>query len=79
VDKSGIVSRSSPRHLPKGRGEAGLPSTMARTALQRALGCSASSPPARGFMQFYNHERPHQGYRVRGRTPAALFWGAARA
>jgi hypothetical protein len=22
-------------------------------------------------------ERPHQGYRVRGRTPAALLWGVA--
>src|SRR6266850_1893954 len=41
-----------------------------RTALQRSL---------EAFMQSYNHERPHQGYRVRGRTPAALFWGAARA
>jgi transposase InsO family protein len=30
-----------------------------------------------GFLQFYNHERPHQGYRLRGRTPAELFWGAA--
>ena len=40
-----------------------------RTALQRSL---------EGFMQSYNHERPHQGYRLRGRTPAALFWGAAR-
>jgi transposase InsO family protein len=41
-----------------------------RTALQRSLD---------GFMQSYNHERPHQRYRVRGRTPAALFWGAPRA
>ena len=41
-----------------------------RTALQRSL---------ETFMQSYNHERPHQGYRLRGRTPAALFWGAARA
>lgn len=40
-----------------------------RTALQRSL---------EAFMQSYNHERPHQGYRLRGRTPAALFWGAAR-
>ena len=40
-----------------------------RTALQHSL---------EAFMQSYNHERPHQGYRVRGRTPAALFWGAAR-
>ncbi len=36
-----------------------------RTALQHSL---------EAFMQSYNHERPHQGYRVRGRTPAALFW-----
>ena len=29
------------------------------------------------FLHFYNHQRPHQGYRTRGRTPSALFWGAA--
>jgi transposase InsO family protein len=40
-----------------------------RTALQRSL---------EAFMQSYNHARPHQGYRLRGRTPATLFWGAAR-
>jgi transposase InsO family protein len=40
-----------------------------RTALQRSL---------EAFMHSYSHERPHQGYRVRGRTPAALFWSAAR-
>ena len=33
----------------------------------------------RGFMQFYNFERPHHGYRVRGRTPAAVFHGAVAA
>jgi transposase InsO family protein len=27
------------------------------------------------FMRFYNEQRPHQGYRLRGRTPAELFWG----
>ncbi len=27
------------------------------------------------FMHFYNRQRPHQGYRLRGRTPAELFWG----
>lgn len=27
------------------------------------------------FMRFYNQQRPHQGYRLRGRTPAELFWG----
>jgi transposase InsO family protein len=41
-----------------------------RAALQRSLDA---------FMHSYNHERPHQGYRVRGRTPAALFWGALSA
>jgi len=41
-----------------------------RTALQRSLAA---------FMRFYNEHRPHQGYRVRGRTPAALFHGVVRA
>ncbi len=29
-----------------------------------------------GFLHFYNHDRPHHGYRTRGRTPAALLLGA---
>ena len=29
-----------------------------------------------GFLRFYNSERPHQGYRTKGRTPAEVFWGA---
>ena len=33
----------------------------------------------RGFLRFYNFERPHHGYRVRGRTPATLFHGAVAA
>ena len=41
-----------------------------RVALQRTLD---------GFMHYYNTERPHQGYRVRGRTPGALLWGVAAA
>ena len=28
------------------------------------------------FLRFYNHERPHQGYRTRGQTPVTLFLGA---
>jgi len=28
------------------------------------------------FLAFYNRRRPHQGYRLKGRTPATLFWGA---
>ena len=31
------------------------------------------------FLRFYNHERPHRGYRLRGRTPATVFWGAIAA
>jgi transposase InsO family protein len=26
-----------------------------------------------GYLVFYNRERPHQGYRLRGRTPASMF------
>jgi transposase len=32
-----------------------------------------------GFLAFYNFDRPHHGYRVRGRTPATLFHGAVAA
>ena len=31
------------------------------------------------FMRFYNEQRPHHGYRLGGRTPAAVFHGAVRA
>jgi transposase InsO family protein len=31
------------------------------------------------FLEFYNRRRPHQGYRLNGRTPATLFWGASAA
>lgn len=39
-----------------------------RVALQQTL---------EAFLRFYNTQRPHQGYRLRGRTRAELFWGAA--
>ncbi len=29
------------------------------------------------YLGFYNHQRPHLGYRTRGRPPADIFWGAA--
>lgn len=29
-----------------------------------------------GFLRFYNHQRPHHGYRTRGRTPAEILLGA---
>lgn len=38
-----------------------------RAALDRTL---------QDFLHFYNCERPHHGYRVRGRTPATIFHGA---
>jgi transposase InsO family protein len=38
-----------------------------RAALDRTL---------QRFMRFYNFERPHHGYRVRGRTPATIVFGA---
>jgi len=28
------------------------------------------------YLRFYNYERPHRGYRTRGRTPAQIVWGA---
>jgi len=31
------------------------------------------------FLQFYNHERTHRGYRLNGRTPATVFFGAVAA
>ena len=28
------------------------------------------------FLRLYNHQRPHHGYRTRGRTPGQIVWGA---
>ena len=41
-----------------------------RAALQRALD---------RYLRFYNHERPHRGYRLKGLTPATKFAGAMAA
>jgi transposase InsO family protein len=41
-----------------------------RVALQRSLDT---------FVEFYNHQRTHRGYRLNGRTPATIFWGAIAA
>jgi len=30
------------------------------------------------FLEFYNFQRPHRGYRTKGRVPAEIFWGAVR-
>ncbi len=40
------------------------------SALQRSLD---------GFLRFYNTERSHRGYRLRGRTPITIFAGAVAA
>ena len=32
----------------------------------------------KSFLRFYNFERPHQGYRTKGRTPSEIFWGGVR-
>ncbi len=40
---------------------------------------SAMEQTLQAFLRFYNERRPHQGYRLRGQTPGALFWGAATA
>ena len=29
-----------------------------------------------GALRLYNFDRPHHGYRTRGRTPASILWGA---
>jgi transposase InsO family protein len=42
-------------------------------------GCRALQTSLDHFLQFYNHERPHRGYRLRGRTPATLLVGAVAA
>jgi transposase InsO family protein len=41
-----------------------------RVALQRSLDT---------FLEFYNHQRTHRGYRLNGCTPATIFWGAIAA
>jgi transposase InsO family protein len=41
-----------------------------RVALQRSLDT---------FLDFYNYQRTHRGYRLNGRTPATIFWGAIAA
>lgn len=30
------------------------------------------------YLRLYNYDRPHRGYRTRGRTPASIVWGATR-
>jgi transposase InsO family protein len=48
-----------------------------RVAFRRAYFTSrgALDRTLQRFMRFYNFERPHHGYRVRGRTPASLVFG----
>ncbi|MAG96787.1 MAG: hypothetical protein CMM08_08895 [Rhodospirillaceae bacterium] len=32
--------------------------------------------PLQRFLIYYNDERPHFGYRTKGRRPSDIFWGA---
>ncbi len=49
-----------------------------RVAFRRRYFTSAAAVDRslQSFLAFYNHQRPHQGYRLKGRTPADLFLGA---
>ena len=49
-----------------------------RVAFRRRYFTSAATVDRslQNFLAFYNHQRSHQGYRLKGRTPADLFLGA---
>jgi len=54
-----------------------------RRATPRRLGPRRGRPPALSvqdaldrYLTFYNHQRPHLGYRTLGRTPAEIFMPA---
>lgn len=51
-----------------------------RVAFRREFfrSCAQLQRSLDGFLDFYNHRRPHSGYRLRGQPPGLLFWGAVR-
>ena len=51
-----------------------------RVAFRRRYFTSAASVDRslQSFLAFYNHQRPHQGYRLAGRVPAEIFLGAVQ-
>ncbi len=52
-----------------------------RIAFRRHYFTSRVALPAgpRRYLRFYNYERPHRGYRLKGLTPATKFAGAMAA
>ncbi|HEU4367921.1 MAG TPA: integrase core domain-containing protein [Methylomirabilota bacterium] len=66
-------TRTKPRHAWTN----GFVERLQSTILQELWRVVFRSPLLDGFTRYYNTERPHQGYRLLGRTPAALVWRVA--
>jgi transposase InsO family protein len=79
------VTRTKPRHAWTNGFVERLQKTILhehwRIAFRRRdfAGCRALQRSLDRFLQFYNDERTHRGYRLRGRTPATVFRGALAA
>lgn len=79
------VTRTKPRHAWTNGFVERLQKTILhehwRIAFRRQYftSCPALQGSLDRFLQFYNHERTHRGYRLNGRTPATVFKGAVAA
>jgi hypothetical protein len=79
------VTRTKPRHAWTNGFVARLQKTILhehwRIAFRRQYftSCRSLQGALDRFLQFYNHERTHRGYRLNGRTPATVFKGAVAA
>jgi transposase InsO family protein len=79
------VTRTKPRHAWTNgvveRFQKSILHEYWRIAFRRQYftGCRVLQATLDRFLQFYNYERPHRGYRLNGRTPAAVFAGAVAA
>ena len=85
-DQLGIrVTRTKPRHAWTNGFVERLQKTILhehwRVAFRRQYftGPRALQRSLERFLEFYNYERTHRGYRLRGRTPATVFAGAMAA
>jgi transposase InsO family protein len=85
-DRLGIrVTRTKPRHAWTNGFVERLQKTILhehwRVAFRRQYftGRRALQGSLDRFLQFYNYERTHRGYRLNGRTPATVFTGAVAA
>lgn len=80
-----IVTRTKPRHAWTNGFVERLQKTILhehwRIAFRRQYftGRRALQASLDRFLQFYNYERTHRGYRLNGRTPATIFTGAVAA